>query len=368
MPLIHSRTVPTDKLLHPVDLRSWKRWEASARCLQQVTAPLRHMVSSVRPRPGDTQAVLAVHGEAPEVLVVIDALKSSLTAALMRPVQLLLEAGVSTAVLSPATVVSSLPHHESWQSATVHTAVLESRLGTVRAVLSAGHYLPLGAMAYQWAARHSVRFCVIQHGLLTPFMAPLPSEAHLLAWSHRDADFWISGRKDVTYEIIGSQLLWQAAQEPTAPIEPDARPEFLGQLHGVELGRSYMAKVSYDFCRRTGALYRPHPSEGDRLSRLTHHLWERHGIEIDRTRVPLPQIQRPVVAVFSTGILEAAARGVPAWQVSTTTTGLGTKVPLWLQAFHTRYSMSPWGGAPTPRPDLPRAEPAQAVVHALTMT
>lgn len=364
----HSRTIPSDKLLHPVDLSSWRQWEASTRRRQRAMAPLRRVVSPFRPPAKDAQTILAVYGDAPKVLVVVDAVKSSLTAALIRPVQLLLDAGVSTAVLSPASVTNSLPHRESWRAVPASSSTLDASLCTVQATLSAGHYLSLGAMAYQWATHHGVRFCVIQHGLLTPFMAPLPPGAHLLSWSQQDADFWISGRHDVTYEIIGSQLLWQAAQEPSVAVQPNARPEFLGQLHGVELGRAYMTRVSYDFCRHTGALYRPHPSEEDRISRLTHLLWERHGIEIDRSEVPLPQVHRPVVAVFSTGILEAAARGVPAWQISAPMAGPASRTPTWLQAFHSRYSMSPWGGTPTPRPEILRTEPAHAVVHALTTT
>lgn len=368
MALLHSRTIPSDGLLHPVDLASWMRWETSAHRLQQVKGSLHHAVSALCPPSSVPRPVLSVQGEAPEVLVVVDAAKSSLTAALIRPVQLLLDAGVSIAVLSPSTVVSSLPHRDSWQARPALHSALDSCSGTVQAVLSAGHYLPLGSTAYQWAMRHNIRFCVIQHGLLTPFMAPLPDDAHLLAWTQEDADFWISGRHDVTYEVVGSQLLWQAAQEPATQVDPDARPVFLGQLHGIELDRSYMTRVSYDFCRGTGASYRPHPSEKDKLSRLTHALWERRGIEIDRTKVPLSQIGRPVAGVFSTGILEAAARGVPAWQVSTAGSGLGTKAPSWLQAFHSRYNMSSWGSAPTPRPDVPRTEPARAVIHALTTT
>ncbi len=231
-----------------------------------------------------------------------------------------------------------------------------------------GHFLELGAQAYQWAMSRSIRFCVIQHGLLTPFMAPLPAGAHLLAWSQQDADFWISGRTDVSYEVVGSQLLWRAAQEPAPSTGLDDRPTFLGQLHGIELGRAFMTRVSHDFCKRTGALYRPHPSEKDKLSRLTHALWERQGIEIDRSGTPLFETGQPVVSVFSTGVLEAAARGIPAWYHPRENVNVGTKAPKWLHAFHQRYSMSPWGGAPTPRPEIPQTEPAQAVAAALTTT
>ena len=37
------------------------------------------------------------------------------------------------------------------------------------------------------------------------------------------------------------------------------------------------------------------------------------GITIDRSGIPLRELGAPVVSVFSTGVLEAAAAGLPAW-------------------------------------------------------
>ena len=158
---------------------------------------------------------------------------------------------------------------------------------------------------------------------------------------------------------MASQLLWRAAQEPPADAGSDAAPTFLGQLHGVELGRAYMTATSHDFCRATGALYRPHPAERDRLSRWTHAAWEREGITIDRSGTPLVETRSPVVSVFSTGVLEAAARGLAAWVHA-------PGAPDWLSALHARYSMSPWGASPTPPPPATGQEPARTVALALT--
>ena len=46
---------------------------------------------------------------------------------------------------------------------------------------------------------------------------------------------------------------------------------------------------------------------------LTHKLWEKEGIRIDRSGTPLNEVPNPVVSIFSTGVLEAAIRGIPAW-------------------------------------------------------
>ena len=80
----------------------------------------------------------------------------------------------------------------------------------------------------------------------------------------------------------------------------------------------------------------------------------RMGIEVDRSGVPLFQTHSPVVSAFSTGVLEAAARGVPAW-VSY------PAPPAWLGEFWERYRMRPWGGPPTPIADVPATEPGRAV-------
>ena len=65
-----------------------------------------------------------------------------------------------------------------------------------------------------------------------------------------------------------------------------------------------------------------------------------------------------VVSVFSTGILEAAARGVPAWAAY-------DRPPAWLEEFWERYAMSRYGAAPTPAPPPAAREPALAVAAAI---
>ena len=60
------------------------------------------------------------------------------------------------------------------------------------------------------------------------------------------------------------------------------------------------------------------------------------------------------MSVFSTGVLEAAAAGLPAWVTL-------ADPPQWLSDFWQRYSLSPWGGPPTPSPERPDLEPSRAV-------
>ncbi|MGB4135983.1 MAG: RNA-binding protein, partial [Microbacterium sp.] len=232
----------------------------------------------------------------------------------------------------------------------------------VRAVVSAGHFLPVGNAAYRWSRAVGATYVVVQHGLLTPFMPPLAPGAHLLAFSSADAEFWRSGRGDVTTAVVGSQLLWNAAHPGDAPdlVPPVARPAageetpvFLGQLHGAELPRRISAATATAFCRAYGAEYRPHPAETDRVSRLQHALWRRRGIRFAPPG-PLLTERRPVVSIFSTGVLEAAAAGIPSWVTC-------VRPPAWVQEFWERYDLRLWGGDPTPAPDQPAAEPAAAV-------
>ncbi|MDU0347525.1 hypothetical protein [Actinomyces sp. MRS3W] len=349
--------VPVDGLVHPYDLGAWRRWEGSHHRARRAKAAVVDGVRTALGRPAIPDDVLSLHGTCPQVLVVVDAPTSSQRAALLAPLAHMLAEGTDVAVVSPAAVVPHLPGDgDAWTTVPLTAGSVSERLETVHSVLAVGHYLPLGAGAYRWAQRRGARFIVVQHGLLTPFMAPLPAGAHLLAWSAADAAFWASGRTDITYEVVGSQLLWRAAQEPRIAVAVDARPTFLGQLHGVELGRRYMTRVSEHFCTTTGARYRPHPSERDRLSRLTHARWEHRGIDIDRSDTPLFRTASPVVSVFSTGILEAAARGIPAWCYA-------MDAPSWLVGFQTRYNMSPWYDAPTSYPLVSGAEPAAVIAR-----
>ena len=120
-----------------------------------------------------------------------------------------------------------------------------------------------------------------------------------------------------------------------------------------------MARSAGRFCRSTGATYRPHPAEIDKLSRLQHAVWRRQGIAIDTSGSPLNQSTRPVVSAFSTGVVEAACRGVPAWVHL-------DRPPAWVEEFWERYGMRRWGGEPTPAPSAPESAPASIVAEAVT--
>jgi hypothetical protein len=84
----------------------------------------------------------------------------------------------------------------------------------------------------------------------------------------------------------------------------------------------------------------------------------RAGVAIDQTATPLSATSNPVVSVFSTGVLEAAARGLPAWVDF-------PRPPAWLEEFWERYDMRAYGGDPTPAPPHPATEPARAVADVL---
>ncbi|WP_052206888.1 hypothetical protein [Sinomonas humi] len=311
-------------------------------------------------------------------LIGLDAETPTQLASLLRPLELL--PGIDAAVLMRSRRPGLLPG-QGWRwlevplggaaavcgpddagaapSGSDRTALPEV-LGALRAVVTIGHFLPVGALVNRWARAAGAARLVVQHGLLTPHAPPLPPESHFLAFSDEDGEFAAAQRDDVVCSSIGSQLLWAARNEQSVPSR-GGRPLYLGQLHGAELPRGTKGRVTADFCRATGAIYRPHPAETDIASRLQHALWERLGIEFDRSGRPLRELERPVVSAFSTGVLEAAARGVPAWVVF-------PEAPRWLLEFWDRYSMRRWGGPPTPPPVRPAREPAAAVAdHVLRL-
>ena len=215
-------------------------------------------------------------------------------------------------------------------------------------------------MAHRAAQLAGAATLSVQHGLLTPFAPPLPPDCTLLAWSEADASFWTDGRPDIDVEVVGSQLLWNAARSPAAPIE-DEVPTYLGQLHGAELPRRVMARAARRFCLETGATYRPHPAERDTLSRLQHAGWERLGIRVDHRPGPLSTLRTPVVSVFSTGVLEAAASGRPAWVHL-------PDPPGWVRDLWQRYELHPWGTEPTAPPRAPSVEPRRRIAEIAGLT
>lgn len=334
-------------LSHPADLAAWHRW-------QQSRSPLRMVRNAIR-KQAEPALCLSVRGEDPRILVALDSTKPTSVASYMRPLAFLPDNDL--AVLSPADVSGVLPG-EGWQTQMVRDGAMPETVRHIRAVLAAGNYLPVSAAAYHWSKLLGARFMVVQHGLMTPHAPPLPIDGHLLAFNTADGAFWSSGRQDVTFDVVGSQLLWEAAERPAAPLQENGRPVFLGQLHGAELPRMGLARAATNFCTSAGATYRPHPSETDQLSRLQHAWWERRGIHIDRSGSPLAEVSAPIVSAFSTGVLEAAARGIPSW-VSY------PRPPRWLEEFWERYGMSNWGSEPTPAPVQGEQEPAAVIARIL---
>ncbi|WP_256841509.1 RNA-binding protein [Ornithinimicrobium cryptoxanthini] len=327
-------------LNHPRDLEAWQRWQASQSRLRRLKQAI---------RPSDPPSLVLEAPEGADVLIAHDSWSPTSGHALTAPGRHLDAARVAHLHPPGRHLTDAVP-----VELTATDVGVPDSLRGVRVVVALGHFLGAGRLAHGWALALGVPFVTVQHGLLAPSMAPLAVDTVLLAWTAEDADFWRSGRADVESHVVGSQLLWSAAQRPGTVA--DERPVFLGQLHGAELPRRGFARASQQFCRATGATYRPHPAEKDKLSRLQHALWERRGMEIDRDGGSLSEIDRPVASVFSTGVLEAAARGLPAWVHY-------DRPPEWLSQFWERYGMSRWGRDPHPTQPrgIPEGEPARRV-------
>ncbi|MDQ0922274.1 hypothetical protein QF038_000782 [Pseudarthrobacter sp. W1I19] len=330
-------------LIYPMDLQAWRAWQGRQNRLRKLRA-------GMRPAATPT-ALLAVRGASPRVLVALDAPTPTQLASLLKPLELL--GNVDAAVLLPGRMSHLLQGDWTWSR--VSAELVPEELSTVRVVLGVGHYLPIGGLAELYGQQVQAQFLVVQHGLLTPHAPPLPGNSLLLAFSEQDAQYAISKRSDVAHTVVGSQLLWDAAGDAKIGVVSD-QPVFLGQLHGAELPRPGKARTTSMFCRSTGALYRPHPAETDILSRAQHAYWERRGLSIDRAGGPLRELTQPVVSIFSTGVLEAAVRGLPAWVTY-------HNPPPWLEEFWERYSLSQWGRDATLPPVQPAVEPAVAIAR-----
>lgn len=341
-------------LRHPGDLVAWRRWHESRH-------PVRGVARSVRARlrpSAVTQVDLLAPGPDADLLVAVEATHASVARAVVAPLAHL-EPG-RTVVVAP---VGWLPPdaYATHRRRTVALSVLAT-LVTPRAVLATGHYTEIGAAAFAVADDRDVPFLIAQHGALTPFAPPLPRAARLLAWSAADGAFWTTERRDIEVEVVGSELLWAArglvtgAGAPSSTSESDGRLVYLGQGHAAELSRARLAHAALTTCREHGAVYRPHPSERDVTSRAVLAAYERAGITVDTTDVPLVDLAAPIVSVFSTGVLEAAARGRDAWVDF-------PRPPAWLGEFWERYGMHRLGSSPTPAPVLPDQEPARRIAE-----
>ena len=355
-------------LKYPLDLDAWQAWQRRQKKLKWAKYKLNSLLDSARSRTVAEEPVrglLYTRGAKPQVLIVMDSFSPTNRNAILEPLKHLGAVDVALWVPEDASeyldgqYASERYSRKDWSEQEISGDELMRLLPDVRIVLSAAQFLGRGAVAYEFSRAIGAEYWMVQHGLLVPQAPPLPVGCTLLAFSEADAQFWASGRRDVTTHAVGSQLLYLAAQKAAgaeAQKQNGLEPIFLGQMHGAELPRASFAYASHSFLKKFGGSYRPHPSEKDRLSVLTHQLWEKEGIRIDRSGTPLNEVPNPVVSIFSTGVLEAAIRGIPAWVYH-------PAPPAWLVEFWDRYGMNQWGQEPTPAPVQPKKEPAQRIAE-----
>ena len=360
-------------LKYPLDLDAWQAWQRRQKKLKWAKYKLNSLLASARSRTVAEEPVhglLYTRGTKPQVLIVMDSFSPTNRNAILEPLKHLDAVDVALWVPEDASeyldgqYASERYSRKDWSEQEISGDELMRLLPDIRIVLSAAQFLGRGAAAYEYARAIGAEYWMVQHGLLVPQAPPLPVGCTLLAFSEADAEFWASGRRDVTTHAVGSQLLYLAAQKAAgaeAQKQNDLEPIFLGQMHGAELPRASFAYASHSFLKKFGGSYRPHPSEKDKLSVLTHKLWEKEGIHIDRSGTPLNEVPNPVVSIFSTGVLEAAIRGIPAWVYH-------PAPPAWLVEFWDRYGMNQWGQEPTPAPVQPKKEPAQRIAELMIET
>lgn len=360
-------------LKYPLDLDAWQAWQRRQKKLKWAKYKLNSLLDSARSRTVAEEPVrglLYTRGAKPQVLIVMDSFSPTNRNAILEPLKHLDAIDVALWVPEDASeyldgqYASARYSRKDWSEQEISGDELTSLLPDVRIVLSAAQFLGRGAAAYEFSRAIGAEYWMVQHGLLVPQAPPLPVGCTLLAFSEADAQFWASGRRDVTTHAVGSQLLYLAAQKAAgaeAQKQNDLEPIFLGQMHGAELPRASFAYASHSFLKKYGGVYRPHPSEKDKLSVLTHKLWEKEGIRIDRSGTPLNEVPNPVVSIFSTGVLEAAIRGIPAWVYH-------PAPPAWLVEFWDRYGMNRWGSEPTPAPVQPEKEPARRIAELMIET
>ena len=360
-------------LKYPLDLDAWQAWQRRQKKLKWAKYKLNSLLDSARSRTVAEEPVrglLYTRGAKPQVLIVMDSFSPTNRNAILEPLKHLDAVDIALWVPEDASeyldgqYASARYSRKDWSEQEISGDELKSLLPDIRIVLSAAQFLGRGAAAYEFSRAIGAEYWMVQHGLLVPQAPPLPVGCTLLAFSEADAEFWASGRRDVSTHAVGSQLLYLAAQKAAgteAQKQNDLEPIFLGQMHGAELPRASFAFAAHSCLKKYGGIYRPHPSEKDKLSVLTHKLWEKEGIRIDRSGTPLNEVPNPVVSIFSTGVLEAAIRGIPAWVYH-------PAPPAWLVEFWDRYGMNRWGSEPTPAPVQPEKEPARRIAELMIET
>lgn len=336
-------------LKYPVDLAAWNRWAARR---AGVLGRARQAKALLRPSDPPVATLWLPGAGEPTHLVIMDNLSPSCRLVIHDPLR-------HVADLSKVAVLTQVPNPElpgeDWHRVEFIGPAQIPR--SVEQVLSLGAFNWLSGQVEPWAKGRGMRYSVVQHGLMTPWAPPLNDGDHLLAWSEADAHFWTADRPSITWEVVGSQMLWQSGQAPKVDVQDD-RPIMLGQLHGIELPRLEKLRVYEQFCRANDADYRPHPVETDVLSRAGHSFLRRRAVGFEDSGRPLPELGRPVVSIFSTGTLEAAQRGLPAWVHH-------PNPPEWIRDFWARYGLRQFGDAPTPAWEVGEVEPARAIAEAI---
>ncbi|MGJ6980364.1 prephenate dehydrogenase [Aestuariimicrobium soli] len=339
-------------LAFPDDLAAWQRW---AERRHGVQGALRRAKGTLRPSEPAT-ATLWLPPDEPTTLVVMDNLSPSCRLVIHEPLRHaadLRRVAVLTEVPDPL-----LPEFgDGAQWSPVEFIGPGQLPRSIERVLSLGAFNRLSAVVEGWAKPRDKQFVVVQHGLMTPWAPPLNDGDHLLAWSEADAHFWSADRDSITWQVVGPQMLWEAAGRPAAEVVDD-RPVMLGQLHGIELPRLQKVRVYESFCLRQGADYRPHPIERDVASRAAHAWLQRRGVGFETSGRPLVDLGRPVVSIFSTGTLEAAQRGLPAWVHH-------PSPPAWVRDFWARYGLREFGDEPTAAWSMGADEPAALIARAV---
>lgn len=329
------------------DLESWRHWRASRMRLRSGGDKRPDVARDLHATYPDME--WWIRGSEPRLLAACDSASPATHHCLLAP--LLRDPGAPALVVQPRGVSLHLPG-DGWR----RLAADEVDLDPIGTLTTFGHHLAVGTWAHKMARLHGWRELVIQKDLLTPFSPPPPPRSTVLVWSEADGAFLRKGRRDLVTLTVGSPALAAAAAQPAPHISRFITPVFLGQMHDPALPWLAMTRSVTEFWRRSGARYRPGPSERDRLSLAQQAIWRRMGMDIE-TSAPTVPPERPVVAAFSIGLLEAAACGVPAWVFH-------RRPPRWLEEVWQRYGLSRWGGPATPAPDIGN-DPVHRIWHHL---